>query len=98
MLLLKFFKFYSCHNFKGCSLCNFARCKITKQLFKQFAFVISALQNAHLVNGNLVQFHYTVMSLWAYVPPYRPAFACKLMALVRATNSFTLILKLFRPA
>ena len=32
MLLLKFFKFYSCHNFKGCSLCNFTRCKITKQL------------------------------------------------------------------
>ena len=32
MLLLKCFKFYSCHNFKGCSLCNFTRCKITKQL------------------------------------------------------------------
>ena len=32
MFLLKFFKFYSCHNFKGCSLCNFTRCKITKQL------------------------------------------------------------------
>ena len=32
MLLLKFFKFYSCHNFKGCSLCNFTRCKITIQL------------------------------------------------------------------
>ena len=37
------------------------------------------------------------MSLCAYVPPYLPALACRLMALVRDTNSFTLILKLLSP-